>query len=93
MSDKTDWPARYVALAEADGDELAKLCEVFDADWKAEYSTAFVQFAVGRGWRPQDAAEWSAEIAGEALLSSAGHDDCPRKTAEADVRVCELESA
>ncbi len=89
----TDWSARRTAVAAADDDDWDRLSEAFDADWKSAYSVAFVETAVSRGWSRENAESWPGEIAGEALLSAAGHDFCPRRTAEADVIACELERA
>ena len=92
MTDQTtNWTARHSALAAADGEEWDRLHEAMEADWKAAYSTAFVEIAISRGWSRENAESWHEYILDEASLSVAGHDQCPRRVAEADVLACERE--
>ena len=87
----TGWPARHSALAAAGGEEWDQLHEALETDWKAAYSAAFVEIAISRGRSRENAESRPENIVDEALLSVAGHDQCPRRVAEADVRACERE--
>jgi hypothetical protein len=50
------WEQRFGALTELGGDEWDVAYERLELEWRAAYTTAFVEIAVARGWR-REAAE------------------------------------
>jgi hypothetical protein len=63
--------------------------ERLEVEWKAAYTEAFVSIAVDRGWEREDAETWPDQISQEASIEKYLFDSCPRRTAQADVIVCE----
>jgi hypothetical protein len=78
------WEQRFGALTELDGDEWDVAYERLALEWRAAYTAAFVEIAVARGWRREDARTWPIGIGDEAL-----YDWDPRRAAAADVVACE----
>ena len=62
------WEQRFGALAGLDGDEWDVAYERLELEWRAAYTAAFVEIAVARGWRREDAGTWPVGI---------GDDICP----------------
>lgn len=85
----TDWPARFAALSEKDGDEWAAELQQLVSEWLAAYRHEFVEFALSRNWQREDAETWAHEIAEEAYTYSYDYDHCPRRMAKFDVVECE----
>jgi hypothetical protein len=52
------WEQRFGALIELDGDEWDAVHKRLEQEWLAAYTAAFVEIAVSRGWRLEDAATW-----------------------------------
>jgi hypothetical protein len=84
-----DWAARFAALANLDGNEWEEEYDRLREAWLAAYSGAFVEIAIARGWRREDAITWPIGIGDEALIEAYQHDWCPHCSAEADVIGCE----
>jgi hypothetical protein len=86
-----DWQARFAALAELDDSEgeWEAEHERIEQEWRQAYRAAFIEIAVARGWREEDAATWPSEIGADAFTECYLYDHSPRKTAEADVIACE----
>ena len=78
--------------AEHDPGEWKRLSEAYDRDWIAAYTTAFIEFAMSRGWTRQDAESWADDLADEALVASSPGKDCPQSLAHAHVLGCEAEN-
>ena len=53
-----------------------------------EYTAAFVEIAVARGWRREDAGTWPVGIGDEAFIEAYLYDST-RRAAAADVIACE----
>lgn len=87
-----DWKARFANLAELDGPQWDTAEERIREEWAEAYTGAFVRIAVERGWKREDAASWPHEIVEQAYIASYYHDNCPERTAEADVTACEEET-
>jgi hypothetical protein len=93
VSDAAYWQGRFDALARLDEEDAAAYDaahERLEADWRAAYEVAFVETAVARGWKPEDAQTWPSEIGADAFLESwqdASRD--PREAARRDVIECE----
>lgn len=88
----TNWPARHAAIVVANGEEWDRLSEAYDADWKAEYTRAFIEHALSRpGWDRENAEVWAGEMVDSALIEHSDRD--PAGVASADVIVCEAETA
>jgi len=49
------WEQRFGALIEFDGDEWDAAHTRLEQEWLAAYTAAFVEIAVSRGWRQEDA--------------------------------------
>ena len=81
----SDWPERFAALADMDGDEWEGGYDRLRQEWLAAYSGAFVDIAVSRGWRRGDAIIWPIGIGDEAFIEAYLHDWCPRRSAASDV--------
>lgn len=87
----TGWIARFTIASMKDGDEWDVAHEKLEADWLAEYAAAFVEIAVSRGWKLEDAETWPSQIGKEAYIHCDAYGYDPRHTAEADVIACEEE--
>jgi hypothetical protein len=88
------WAEQFAALAaldEADDGRWEVEHERLRDAWLTAYAAAFVAVAVSRGWKPEDAATWPAEIADDAYNEAYRHDWDPQRTAAADVIGCEQE--
>jgi hypothetical protein len=72
-----------------DGDEWGEGYDRLRQEWLAAYSRAFIEIAVARGWRTEDAITWPIGIGDEAFTEAYLHDWCPYRSAEADVIDCE----
>jgi hypothetical protein len=79
------WAQRFGALAELDGDEWDVAYERLELEWRATYTAAFVEIAVARGWRREDAGTWPVGIGDEAFIEAYLYDWDPRRAAAADV--------
>jgi hypothetical protein len=87
------WGQQFAALAELDdGDAWETEHERLRDAWEAAYTAAFVEIAVARGWRRDNAETWPSEIADEAFIEAYRYEWDPRRTAEADVIGCEEEA-
>ena len=85
-----NWAQQFSALAELDGAEWDALHEQLREAWQEDYAAAFVDVAIGRGWKDEDAASWlDSDTAREAYLEASRFDWSPERTAEADVIGCE----
>jgi DNA invertase Pin-like site-specific DNA recombinase len=83
------WEQRFGALAELDGDGWNVAYERLETEWRAAYTAAFVEIAVSRGWRGQDAGTWPVGIGDEAFIEACRYDWDPWRAAAADVVGCE----
>ena len=83
------WERRFSALVGLVGDEWDAAHERLGQDWLAAYTSAFVEIAVSRGWRRDDAAIWPVGLGDEAFTEAYLHDWDPRRAAAADVVACE----
>ena len=83
------WEQRFSALAELYGAEWDAELERLEQDWLAAYTATFVEIAMHRGWRRDDAVTWPVGIAGEAFIEAYLYDWDPRRAAAADVVACE----
>jgi DNA invertase Pin-like site-specific DNA recombinase len=83
------WEQRFGALAEFDGDQWVVAYERLEQEWRAAYTAAFVEIAISRGWRRDDAVTWPVGIGGEAFIEAYLYDWDPRRAATADVVACE----
>ena len=83
------WEQRFGALTELDGDEWDVAYERLELEWRAAYTAAFVEIAVARGWRREDAGTWPIGIGDEAFIEAYLYDWDPRRAAAADVVACE----
>jgi len=63
------WEQRFGALVELDGDEWDAAHKRLEQAWLAAYTAAFVEIAVSRGWRREDAQTWPVGIGDEAFIS------------------------
>jgi hypothetical protein len=79
------WEQRFGALAEFDGDEWDAAYERLEQEWRAAYTAAFVEIAVSRGWRREDAETWPVGIGDEAFIEAYLYDWDPWRAAAADV--------
>ena len=79
------WEQRFLALAELDGDEWDGAHERLRQDWLGAYTSVFVEIAVSRGWRRDDAATWPVGIGDEAFVEAYRHNWDPWRAAEEDV--------
>ena len=52
------WEQRFGALAELDGDGWDVAYARLEQEWRAAYTAAFVEIAISRGWRQEDAGTW-----------------------------------
>ena len=57
------WEQRFGALAAFDGEEWDAAHERLEQEWLAAYTAAFVEIAVSRGWRREDATTWPVGLA------------------------------
>ena len=83
------WEQRFGALTELDGDEWDVAYERLKLEWRAAYTAAFVEIAVARGWRREDAGTWPVGIGDEAFIDAYLYDWDPWRAAAADVVACE----
>jgi hypothetical protein len=83
------WEQRFGALTELDGEEWDVAYERLELEWRAAYTAAFVEIAVARGWRREDAGTWPVGIGDEAFIEAYLYDWDPRRAAAADVVACE----
>jgi len=83
------WEQRFSALAEFDGDAWHAAYERLEQAWLAAYTAAFVEIAVSRGWRQNDAITWPIGIGGEAFIGAYRYAWDPQRAAAADVVTCE----
>ena len=72
------WEQRFGALTELDGDEWDVAYERLELEWRAAYTAAFVEIAVARGWRREDAGTWPIGIGDEAFIEAYLYDWDPR---------------
>jgi hypothetical protein len=59
------WEQRFGALIELDGDEWDAAHKRLEQEWLAAYTAAFVEIAVSRGWRRENAETWPVGIGDE----------------------------
>ena len=52
------WEQRFGALIELDGEEWDAAHKRLEQEWLAAYTAAFVEIAVSRGWRRENAETW-----------------------------------
>ena len=83
------WGQRFSALAEFDGDEWDVAYERLEQEWRAAYTIAFVEIAISRGWRREDAETSPVGIGDEAFIEAYLYDWDPCRAAAADVVACE----
>ena len=83
------WEQRFSALIELDGDAWADEHGQLEQAWLAAYTATFVEIAISRGWRRDDAVTWPVGIGGEAFIEAYRYDWDPGQAAEADVIACE----
>jgi hypothetical protein len=77
-------------LAELYGATWDAGLEQLEQDWLAAYTATFVEIAISRGWRRDDAVTWPVGIGGEAFIEAYRYDWDPRQAAAAaDVIGCE----
>ena len=62
------WQQRFGALTGLDGEEWDVAYERLELEWRAAYTAAFVEIAVARGWRREDAGTWPIGIGDEAFI-------------------------
>ena len=89
-----DWQGRFDALLVLDDEDAEGYEDALDKlgrDWTLAYCAAFIEIAIERGWKGEDAATWPHEIADEAFLESYRFGRDPRQSALADVIACEAE--
>jgi hypothetical protein len=84
-----NWEQRFSALIDLAGDEWDAAHDRLEQEWVAAYTAAFVQIAVSRGWRRDDAETWPVGIAEEAFIEAYHYNWDPWRAAEADVIDCE----
>ena len=82
------WEQRFGALIELDGDEWDAAHKRLEQEWLAAYTAAFVEIAVSRGWRREDAETWPVGIGDEAFIEDRYNWD-PWRAAAEDVGTCE----
>jgi hypothetical protein len=63
-----NWEQRFSVLVELDGDEWDAAHEQLEQDWRAAYTEAFVELAISRGWRRDDAVIWPIGIGDQAFI-------------------------
>jgi len=85
------WLQRFAALIDFDGAEWDAEHDRLQGEWLAAYTRAFVEIAMARGWRREDAMTWPVGIGEEAFVEAYRYEWCPRLAAEADVLSCECE--
>ena len=83
------WEQRFGALIELDGDEWGAAHERLEQEWLAAYTAAFVEIAVSRGWRREDAETWPIGIGDEAFIEAYRYNWDPWRAAAEDVVACE----
>ena len=83
------WEQRFGALTGLDGDAWDVAYERLELEWRTAYTAAFVEIAVARGWRREDAGTWPVGIGDEAFIEAYLYDWDPRRAAAADVVACE----
>jgi len=83
------WEQRFGALVHLDGDEWYAAHKRLEQDWLAAYMAAFVEIAVSRGWRREDAEEWRVGIGDEAFIEAYRYNWDPWRAASEDVVACE----
>ena len=64
------WEQRFGALIDLDGDEWGAAHERLEQEWLAAYTAAFVEIAVSRGWRREDAETLPIGIGDEAFIEA-----------------------
>jgi hypothetical protein len=57
------WEQRFGALIELEGDEWDAAHKRLEQEWLAAYTAAFIEIAVSRGWRRENAETWPVGIA------------------------------
>ena len=62
-------------------DEWDVAYERLELEWRAAYTAAFVEIAVARGWRREDAGTWPIGIGDEAFIEAYLYDWDPRRAA------------
>ena len=83
------WEQRFGALTELDGDEWDVAYERLELAWRSAYTAAFVEIAVARGWRREDAGTWLVGIGDEHSSKPTSTTWDPWRAAAADVVACE----
>jgi hypothetical protein len=83
------WEQRFGALAALDGGEWNVAYRRLEQEWRAAYTTAFVEIAVSRGWRREDAGTWPVGIGDEVFIEAYLYDWDPWRAAVTDVVACE----
>ncbi len=64
------WEQRFAALIDLDGYEWDAAHKRLEQEWLAAYTAAFVEIAVSRGWRREDAETWPVGIGDEAFIEA-----------------------
>jgi hypothetical protein len=83
------WEQRFGALIELDGDEWDAAHKRLEQEWLAAYTAAFVEIAVSRGWRRENAETWPVGIGDEAFFEAYRYNWDPLRAAAEDVVACE----
>ena len=79
------WEQRFGALVALEGDEWDAAHERLEQEWLGVYTAAFVEIAVSRGWRREDAETWPIGTGDEAFIEAYRYNWDPRRAAELDV--------
>jgi hypothetical protein len=80
---------RFGALIELDGDEWDAAHKRLEQEWLGAYTAAFVEIAVSRGWRRENAETWPVGIGDEAFSEAYRYNWDPCRAAAEDVVACE----
>jgi hypothetical protein len=83
------WEQWFSGLIDLNGDAWDAEHEQLERAWLAAYTANFVEIAIARGWRRDDAVTWPVGIGGEAFIEAYRYDWDPRRAAAADVIACE----
>jgi hypothetical protein len=83
------WEQRFGALIELGGDEWDAAHERLEQEWLGAYTAAFVEIAVSRGWRREDAETWPVGIGAEAFIDAYRYNWDRWRAVTEDVVTCE----
>lgn len=85
------WEERFSALALMDGDGWEDEYTRLKAAWTDVYTEKFLNFAVGRGWKLEDAETWPEHLIDDAFSEAHRRQYDPQLCAQYDVIACEAE--